>query len=293
VDPFAGVLGAPGTQHPYGYGLNNPLTYADPSGKSVLLVGTILVVGVITSVCAEIFFNQLPSIVRQYGGTSQTLQAIQCGGLGVIWDKIDKAALIGAATNALVGGLLALGAAALVPFLIGEMGLVGGWVILTSIVGNTFLGGLSGMLGGMAGTTAEWLANGGLKNGTPLRFDPEQLKADFVWAAGFSFIGSAAEEIMNRIAKPLLRSALQAQTQEFRAHARSIVKLLLKSGVPDTNPELAWIRMFSMGGTSARTVGAHTTHLYIYVLLETTFKVVLNDNYWSRAYSLFFDDNEN
>jgi len=32
------VLGAPGTQHPYAYGLNNPLTYADPSGKSVILL---------------------------------------------------------------------------------------------------------------------------------------------------------------------------------------------------------------------------------------------------------------
>jgi len=35
VDPFAGVLGAPGTQHPYAYGLNNPLRYADPSGEVV------------------------------------------------------------------------------------------------------------------------------------------------------------------------------------------------------------------------------------------------------------------
>jgi len=35
VDPFAGVLGVPGTQHPYAYGLNNPLRYADPSGRVI------------------------------------------------------------------------------------------------------------------------------------------------------------------------------------------------------------------------------------------------------------------
>ncbi|HNT78710.1 MAG TPA: RHS repeat-associated core domain-containing protein [Anaerolineae bacterium] len=40
VDPFPGVLSLPGTQHPYSYGLNNPLRYSDPSGESVaLLVG--------------------------------------------------------------------------------------------------------------------------------------------------------------------------------------------------------------------------------------------------------------
>jgi len=47
VDPFAGVLGAPGTQHPYAYGLNNPLTYADPSGRIIvaLAVATAVYVG--------------------------------------------------------------------------------------------------------------------------------------------------------------------------------------------------------------------------------------------------------
>ncbi|MBN2006736.1 MAG: RHS repeat-associated core domain-containing protein [Anaerolineae bacterium] len=35
VDPFAGVLEVPGTQHPYAYGLNNPLSYVDPSGRVV------------------------------------------------------------------------------------------------------------------------------------------------------------------------------------------------------------------------------------------------------------------
>ncbi len=35
MDPFAGVLGAPGTQHPYAYGLNNPLRYTDPSGRVI------------------------------------------------------------------------------------------------------------------------------------------------------------------------------------------------------------------------------------------------------------------
>ena len=40
VDPFPGLLSLPGTQHPYSYGLNNPLRYSDPSGESVaLLVG--------------------------------------------------------------------------------------------------------------------------------------------------------------------------------------------------------------------------------------------------------------
>ena len=37
VDPFAGYLGLPETQHPYMYGLNNPTRYTDPSGESPLL----------------------------------------------------------------------------------------------------------------------------------------------------------------------------------------------------------------------------------------------------------------
>ena len=35
VDPFAGYLGLPETQHPYMYGLNNPTRYTDPSGRFI------------------------------------------------------------------------------------------------------------------------------------------------------------------------------------------------------------------------------------------------------------------
>jgi RHS repeat-associated protein len=33
VDPLAGYLTAPATQHPYAYALNNPGTLTDPTGR--------------------------------------------------------------------------------------------------------------------------------------------------------------------------------------------------------------------------------------------------------------------
>jgi RHS repeat-associated protein len=47
VDPFPGLLSLPGTQHPYAYGLNNPVRYTDPSGEFVgtLLLATAAYVG--------------------------------------------------------------------------------------------------------------------------------------------------------------------------------------------------------------------------------------------------------
>jgi uncharacterized protein RhaS with RHS repeats len=38
-DPFPGVLGLPGTQHPYAYALNNPLLFTDPSGYFANIIG--------------------------------------------------------------------------------------------------------------------------------------------------------------------------------------------------------------------------------------------------------------
>ena len=37
-DPFPGFQSLPGTQHPYAYGLNNPVLFTDPSGEIVPLV---------------------------------------------------------------------------------------------------------------------------------------------------------------------------------------------------------------------------------------------------------------
>jgi RHS repeat-associated protein len=42
-DPFPGMLGLPGTQHPYAYALNNPVIYTDPSGEIIpVLVGVLI-----------------------------------------------------------------------------------------------------------------------------------------------------------------------------------------------------------------------------------------------------------
>jgi RHS repeat-associated protein len=41
-DPFPGLASMPGTQHPYGYALNNPTNFTDPSGKVLPLVAVLV-----------------------------------------------------------------------------------------------------------------------------------------------------------------------------------------------------------------------------------------------------------
>ncbi|MBN2007316.1 MAG: hypothetical protein JXA21_28470, partial [Anaerolineae bacterium] len=82
VDPFAGVLELPGTQHPYAYGLDNPLRYRDPSGESVvaLLVATAVYVG------GYFAYNYADNHVKE-GIERKTLNAL---GFVTGWKSIKK-----------------------------------------------------------------------------------------------------------------------------------------------------------------------------------------------------------
>jgi len=141
VDPFAGVLGAPGTQHPYAYGLNNPLTYSDPSGRIInVIVG--IGVGAFVGAGAYALFMTLSG------------QSI---------NKQDMLAV--AATGAIAGGLI--GSGLIVPALIGSSAGSAGLGYLSSIfmTGSRFqikdfgiavgIGAVVGYLTPVVGTT--WL----------------------------------------------------------------------------------------------------------------------------------------
>jgi len=94
VDPFPGVLSLPGTQHPYSYGLDNPLRYTDPSGEFAWMVAAPIIGGIVGA--------------ATYGATLATGRSTR----EFNWRDLGTATATGAATGALLATGTPMGIAA-------------------------------------------------------------------------------------------------------------------------------------------------------------------------------------
>jgi len=227
------VLSLPGTQHPYGYALNNPVRYTDPCGESVLLA-TLGIIGgsALLAGAGELLFNQLPAIVNHYGGYQGVLKAIRCVGFDSILGMIDRGAVVGAMTNGIVAGLVAAAAVWAIPIVIAGLPLSGLGAVGVSLGLHWLYGGIAGFIGGMTGAMVKAAINR-----QPVVYTAEDIVDDFRWGSRFSFAGAAIGHFTE-----------WALTRQFRGEAASIVKAMSQGGVPSHSDELVRISRLAQNG---------------------------------------------
>jgi RHS repeat-associated protein len=129
VDPFAGFLTLPATQHPYQYGLNNPVRYTDPSGE--IAVGAVVGAAAVGAAIGAAT-GGIGHVARNPGRSL---------GEYVKDAEFRKAVGVGAASGAVAGAV-----AALTPFGLAALGLKA-----TTAGSAALIGGITGALAGGAG----------------------------------------------------------------------------------------------------------------------------------------------
>ncbi|MGC9396076.1 MAG: hypothetical protein ACP5J4_14635, partial [Anaerolineae bacterium] len=92
------MLSLPGTQHPYAYGLNNPLRYTDPSGKfvGILLTGAAISAGV--NIAYQIVDNAVLAPPDKRLNFQQAVKALD-------WNKVIVAGVVGAVSGGVAATL--------------------------------------------------------------------------------------------------------------------------------------------------------------------------------------------
>lgn len=119
-DPMGGSPAAPATLNPYSYALNNPMTYTDPTGLCVFLVGCVIggmVLGVVLGLIVTFvgapayeWFTQEASWQEQRGFVAGVALAVLVG-LSCVYALCSGLALLGGTAIAAAGGYLAVTAA--------------------------------------------------------------------------------------------------------------------------------------------------------------------------------------
>jgi RHS repeat-associated protein len=201
ADPFPGTLSLPATQNAYPYGINNPLSYTDPSGEILPII--------MAGVAGGIIGGGI-SIATQCLGSSDMSSCMKC----MDWGKVGTAVAAGAVAG-FVGFGVGLAFAAI------------GTGLLPTMIGGFY----AGLFSGQAYRATELALTGRLDQAGSVIFQPKDLYQDGMFGAAGSAVGWVVGKVINNLGPQRLTPKMIGDAAE-RIAAKNLPIQLKRSRVP-------------------------------------------------------------